>query len=88
VISRYSLREAIEQGFVKTIDYVAEDSSNTPNEKFQKIYDNHIENKNTKYRLVRPLTILITKDIKACNKLTDDLVQFISETENTPEKRF
>jgi len=53
VISRYSLREAIEQVFVKTIDYVAEDSSNTQNEKFQKIYDNHIENKNTKYRLVR-----------------------------------
>jgi len=86
VISRYSLREAIEQGFVKTIDYVAEDSSNTPNEKFQKIYDNHIENKNTKYRLVRPLTILITKDIKACNKLTDDLIQFLSETENISEQ--
>jgi len=86
VISRYSLREAIEQGFVKTIDYVAEDSSKTQNEKFQKIYDNHIENKNTKYRLVRPLTILITKDIKACNKLTDDLIQFISETENISEQ--
>jgi len=86
VISRYSLREAIEQGFVKTIDYVAEDSSNTPNEKFQKIYDNHIENKNTKYRLVRPLTILITKDIKACNKLTDDLIQFLSEIENISEQ--
>ena len=85
VISRYSLRDAIEQGFVKSIDYVAEDSSNTPNEKFQKIYDNHIENKNTKYRLVRPLTILITKDIKACNKLTDDLIQFITETENISE---
>jgi len=82
VISRYSLREAIEQGFVKTIDYVAEDSSNTPNEKFQKIYDNHTENKTTKYRLVRPLTILITRDIKACNKLTEDLIQFISEIED------
>ncbi|TSA30578.1 MAG: hypothetical protein D4R67_00165 [Bacteroidetes bacterium] len=86
VIYRYSLREAIEQGFVKTIDYVAEDSSNTPNEKFQKIYDNHVENKNTKYRLVRPLTILITKDIKACNKLTDDLIRFISDTENISEQ--
>ncbi len=81
VISRYSLREAIEQGFVKIVDYVAEDSSNTPDEKLQKIYDNHIENKNTKYRLVRPLTILITKDIQACNKLTDDLIRFLAGTE-------
>jgi len=86
VISRYSLREAIEEGFVKTIDYVAEDSSNTQDEKLQKIYDNHLENKNAKYRLVKPLTILITKDIKACNKLTDDLVQFIAETESISDE--
>ena len=86
VISRYSLREAIEQGFVKSIDYVAEDSSNTQDEKFQKIYDNHIENKNTRYRLVRPLTILITKDIRACNKLTDDLVRFLAEIEGISEE--
>lgn len=86
VISRYSLREAIEEGFVKIIDYVAEDKSNTQDEKFQKIYDNHIENKNTKYRLLKPLTILITKDIRACNKLTDDLIQFIAEMEGISEE--
>jgi len=86
VITRYSLREAIEQAFVKIIDYVAEDSSNTQDEKLQKIYDNHIENKNTKYRLVRPLTILITKDIRACNKLTDDLIRFLAETEGVLEE--
>ena len=86
VISRYSLREAIEEGFVKSIDYVAEDSSNTQDEKFQKIYDNHIENKTTKYRMVRPLTILITKDIRACNKLTADLIQFLAETEGISEE--
>jgi len=86
VISRYSLREAIEQGFVKSIDYVAEDSLNTQDEKLQKIYDNHIENKNTKYRLVRPLTILITKDIRACNKLTDDIIHFLAETEGISEE--
>ncbi|TSA27264.1 hypothetical protein D4R71_02410 [bacterium] len=86
VISRYSLREAIEEGFVKIIDYVAEDISNTQDEKFQKIYDNHIENKNTKYRLLKPLTILITKDIRACNKLANDLIQFIAEMEGISEE--
>ncbi len=82
VIDRYSLKEAIEDGFVKSIDYVAEDKSTTQPEKFQKIYDNHIENKNAKYRLVKPLTILITKDIRACNKLTDDLIKFLAEQED------
>lgn len=86
VICRYSLREAIEDGFVKSIDYVAQDTSNTQNEKFQKIYDNHIENKNTKYRMVKPLTILITKDIRACNKLTTDLIHFLSEREGISEE--
>lgn len=86
VISRYSLREAIKDGFVKTIDYVAQDTSRTQDEKFQKIYDNHIENKNTKYRLVRPLTILVTKDIRACNRLTDDLITFLSEKESISEE--
>jgi type III restriction enzyme len=45
VVYRYSLREAIEQGFAKTVDYVAEDTSQSQYEKFQKIYDNHRENK-------------------------------------------
>jgi len=86
VICRYSLRQAIEGGFVKTIDYVAQDTSTSLNEKFQKIYDNHIENKNTKYRLVKPLTILVTKDIRACNKLAEDLINFISEIEDIPKE--
>jgi len=86
VISRYSLREAIEDGFVKSIDYIAQDTSTTQDEKFQKIYDNHIENKNAKYRLVKPLTILITKDIRTCNKLTDDLIKFLVEKESISEE--
>lgn len=86
IICRYSLREAIEQGFVKSIDYVAEDSPNTPDEKLQKIYDNHIDNKNTKYRLVKPLTILVTKDILACDNLTKDLISFLAEKESISEE--
>ena len=82
VIYRFSLRESIEEKFVKTIDYVAEDVSPTKDEKFQKIYDNHIQNKALKYRLIKPLTILVTKDIAACKKLTDDLIDFLADKEN------
>lgn len=83
VISRYSLRLAIEQGFAKSIEYVAEDSSGNQDEKFQKIYDNHYENKHHRYRKVKPLTILVTKDIAACNRLTEDLTTFLAQQEGT-----
>jgi len=81
VIYRFSLRESIEEKFIKTIDYVAEDVSHSKEEKFQKIYDNHIENKTVKYRLIKPLTILVTKDISACKRLREDLIEFMADKE-------
>ncbi len=81
VVYRFSLRQAIEQGFAKTIEYVAEDTSNTLDEKFQKIYDNHIQNKTQIYRKVKPLTILITRDIAACERLTYELKEFLCKRE-------
>ena len=81
VVSRYSLRQAMEQGYAKIIEYVAEDASSTADEKFQKIHDNHIQNKTQFYRKVKPLTILITRDIAACEQLTEDLVGFLAKQE-------
>lgn len=81
VIHRFSLRDSIENKFVKSIRYVAEDSSGSEDEKFQKIYDNHIENKTAKYRKVKPITILVTKNIAACKRLTYKLVAFLAEKE-------
>jgi type III restriction enzyme len=86
VVYRYSLREAIEQGFAKIIDYVAEDTSQSQHEKFQKIYDNHREHKNARYRKVKPLTILVTRDIAACKRLTEDLIDFLAEQEGIPRE--
>src|SRR5690606_34504810 len=80
VIYRYSLREAIEQGFAKRIEYVAEDTSVSQNEKIQKIYDNHRENQ-TRYRRVKPLTILVTRDIATCKSLREVLVRFLVQKE-------
>lgn len=70
VIYRYPIRQAIEEGYAKIIDYVAEDSSSSQDERFQKIYDNHIQNRRV-YRLVKPLTILVTRDISDCKELTN-----------------
>ena len=81
VIYRYSLRAAIEDKVVKNIDYVFKDESVNINEKLQKVYQNHIENKD-KYPRVRPLTILITKDIGSAENLLEDLEEFLIKKED------
>lgn len=87
VIHRFSLRDSIEEKFIKSIRYVAEDSSGSQDEKFQKIYDNHIENKTVKYRKVKPITILVTKDIAACKRLTEKLIAFLAKKEKTSKEQ-
>jgi len=87
VIHRFSLRDAIEAKFVKSIRYVAEDSSGSEDEKFQKIYDNHIENRTVKYRKVKPITILVTKNIAACKRLTDKLIAFLAKKEEITKEQ-
>jgi len=87
VIHRFSLRDSIEEKFVKSIRYVAEDSSGSEDEKFQKIYDNHIENKTAKYRKVKPITILVTKNIATCKRLTDKLIDFLAKKENISKEQ-
>jgi len=86
VIHRFSLRSAIEEKLVKSIRYVAEDSSGSEDEKFQKIYANHVENK-TKYCKVKPITILVTKDITVCKRLTDKLISFLAEKEQISKEQ-
>jgi len=83
VIYRYSLRQAVDDKMVKMVDYVSKDESISQDEKFQKIYDNHVENQN-KYRKVKPLTILITKDITNAKRLMENLLDFLSIKESQP----
>lgn len=85
VIFRYSLRNAIEDKVVKNIDYVQKDDSDNKKEKFQKIYQNHILNKE-KYIKLKPLTILVTKDIKSAKNLYLDLVENLKDLEHVSEK--
>lgn len=83
VIYRYSLRSAIDDKIVKTIDYVQKDDVSSDREyKFQKIRENH-ENNKRKYPNVKPLSILITKDIGSAKNLYEDFIDFLSEFEKT-----
>jgi type III restriction enzyme len=78
VIYRYSLPTAIEDGTVKRVWYVDEDTSRTETAAFQKIMANHESNRK-KYRPLKPLTILVTKDIKAATALAGRLVEFLDK---------
>lgn len=80
VIYRFSLREAMERSFVKLVEYVAEDENGDQNEKFQKIYDNHKEFQK-KYGDIKPITIMVTKDIKTAGYLYEDFLDFIEKKE-------
>jgi type III restriction enzyme len=84
-IYRYSLRSGIENKFIKKIDYVVENVDQNEYEKFQKILQNHKRNRQI-YSAIKPLTILITKDIKEAKRLKTKLVEFlVSRREGTEE---
>ena len=86
IIYRYSLREAIEDKIVKNIEYVQKDDSSGVNEKFQKIYKNHQDNID-KYPKIKPLSILITKDIGKAKNLMEDLVDFLRKKEGLSKEQ-
>ncbi len=86
VIYRYSLRKAIEEKVVKNIEYVQKDDSSGINEKLQKIYQNHIDSID-RYPKVKPISILITKDIAKAKNLHEDLIDFIKDREHTTREK-
>lgn len=81
VIYRYSLRKAINEKTVKNINYAIKDDTITTKEKFQKIYQNHIRNKE-KYTLIKPITIFVCANISNATNLSEELIEFLSNELN------
>lgn len=79
VVSRYSLRQAIEERFVKNVEYVAEmPETDGDDEKWQLIYNRHQNwKKKLKRRGIRPLTIIVTKGITDCKRVAEELKGFL-----------
>lgn len=89
VVSRYSLRQAIEQHFVKTVQYIAEmPQTNSSDEKWQLIFNrHHAFKKELQKRRIRPLTIIVTRDISTCVRVGEELRAFLAEKAGlTPEQ--
>jgi len=80
VVSRYSLRQAMDDGRVKEVRYVSKDESINQDERFQKYLHLHRENQK-RYRSRKPLTILVTATISGAKTLGQDLTRFLREAE-------
>ncbi len=83
VVSRYSLRQAIEDRWVKKVEYVAEmPETDDPEEKWQLIYNRHQDwRKKLKKRGIRPLSIIVTRGISDCKRVAEELQEFLQEWE-------
>jgi type III restriction enzyme len=79
VIYRYSLRQAMEERYVKKVDYVAEmPRTNDPNDKWQLIYNRHeAYSRNLRDRNLLPLTIIITQTISKCKDVAEELKGYL-----------
>lgn len=84
VVHRYSLRQAIEEKFVKKVEYVDElpAAAEKPEEKWQLVYNRHKDwKKRLKARNIRPLTIVVTKSISDAERVSEELEDFLKEWE-------
>ncbi len=83
VVSRYSLRQAIEERFVKKVEYISEmPQTDNGDEKWQLIYKRHQAwKKQLNRRRIRPLTIIVTQNIKTCKLVAEQLQAFLQEWE-------
>lgn len=84
VIYRYSLRQAMEDRYVKKVEYVAEmPRSGDPDDKWQLIRNRHEHiRQRLSARSLRPLTIVVTHSINRCEEVAEDLRHFLVEHEN------
>jgi type III restriction enzyme len=87
VIYRYSLRQAMEQRFVKKVTYIAEmPKTRNGSEKWQLIRNRHEEIRGKlRHRNLRPLTIIVTKTIQRCKDLAEELKAFLHDQGLDPD---
>ena len=79
VIYRYGLRQAMEEGVVKKINYKIEES--TKEKGFYETYAKHLELRRQFAKVLKPISIIVTDKIVTCVLVWDELVKFLVEKE-------
>lgn len=85
VIYRFSLRDAIEQGFVKDIEYISkEDIPNDKNERWQVILNSHnqIAKQIPKELGIKPITIIVTSKQNLADSKANAFKKFLKAHRN------
>ena len=85
VIYRFSLRDAIEQGFVKDIEYISkEDIPNDKKERWQVILNSHnqIAKQIPKELRIKPITIIVTSKQNLADSKANDFKKFLKAQRN------
>lgn len=77
VVSRYSLRTAIEDGRAKEVRYDVKDESLNQEERFQKYLELHRQNERM-YRPLKPLSILVTGRVSGAQAVANEFIQFLA----------
>lgn len=79
IIFRYGLRQAMEDGVVKKINYKIEESITEKG--FYETYAKHVELREKYGDVLKPITIIVTDRIVTCVQVWDELVGFLAEKE-------
>lgn len=79
VIYRYSMRQAMEENFVKKVRYVTDTQTTGEEDENWQLWTNQHERIRSALasRGIRPLTIIVTRDIKMCQQVGDELRRFL-----------
>jgi type III restriction enzyme len=88
VIYRYSLRQAIEERFVKKVRYLTDiETTGEENEEWQlRINMHEVKRKELKPRKITPLSIVVTPTIEKCKTVGDELKQYLIEYQGYSEE--
>ncbi len=87
VVYRYSLRQAVEERFVKKVAYTTDmPRTGGDNEKWQVIRNRHEEYRNQlRHNNILPLTIIVTQTIARCKDLAEELKAFLIDQGTDPD---
>lgn len=86
VLFRFSIRDAIEHGVIKKVDYKSEEGLQIE-KGFQDSYEFHRRNREEYGEYLKPISIVVTEKISGCVKVWKELVDFIAEKEKiAPEE--
>jgi type III restriction enzyme len=81
VIYRYGLRQAMDEGVVKKLDYKIEED-HFQDKGFYETYHNHIDNIRRYGDKIKPISIVVTERVVTCVQVWDELIEFIMEQES------